>query len=88
MADFCPHGCYWDCDHAERPREIDDPLEAAERARLRPVTDADTAQPLRRCRDCGGYFYDAVSHAREHSRMRQLGWLSHADSLRDSLRGR
>jgi hypothetical protein len=82
MPEFCPHGCYWECEHLDGAHAVEDPAEAAERARLRPVTDADTHQPLQRCRDCGGYFYSAVSHAREHSRMRQLGWLSHSDSLR------
>jgi hypothetical protein len=83
VAEFCPYGCYWDCEHRASPLvEALDPAEALERARLRPVTDADTGQPLRRCRECGGYFYDAYSHSREHARMRQLGWLSHSDSLR------
>lgn len=82
MTDFCPHGCYWDCDHLEAQRALDDPVERAERARLRPVTDRDRLKPLQYCTECGGSFRDAAWHSREHARMRQLGWLSHTDSLR------
>jgi hypothetical protein len=82
MAEFCPHGCYWDCEHLEGARGSDDPAEAAERARLRPVTEHDRMKPLQYCGDCGGSFRDAARHGREHARMRQLGWLSHSDSLR------
>ena len=82
MAEFCPHGCYWDCEHLDGARVANDAVEAAERARLRPVTDADVVAPMQRCHECGGYFRSAVGHAREHARMRQLGWLSHSDSLR------
>ncbi len=79
MTDFCPHGCYWDCDHLEATRAEED---GAERARLRPVTDRDRLRPLQLCDDCGGSFRDAAWHSREHARMRQLGWMSRADSLR------
>ena len=82
MAEFCPHGCYWDCEHLEGARVIEDPAEAAERARLRPVTEQDRMKPLQYCGDCGGSFRDAARHGREHARMRQLGWLSHSDSVR------
>ncbi|MSQ36671.1 MAG: hypothetical protein EXR63_06040 [Dehalococcoidia bacterium] len=32
-------------------------------------------RPLRRCHECGKFFYDAVAHGHDHERMRQLGWL-------------
>lgn len=78
---FCAFGCYWDCEH---PRSLIEPApdDEAERARLYPVTDADRARPLLRCAECGEDFRDAVRHARDHVRMRQLGWLSKTDSLR------
>lgn len=85
MTSLCPHGCYWDCEHAREATTSafgGDFDEARERARLRAVTSADTMQPLRRCQECGEDFRDAVRHAREHTRMRQLGWLSREDSLR------
>ncbi|MSP22179.1 MAG: hypothetical protein EXR66_04070 [Dehalococcoidia bacterium] len=82
MTEFCPHGCYWDCDHLEAARAVEDPLEVVERARLRPVTEQDRLKPLQFCGDCGGLFRAAARHGREHPRMRQLGWLSHSDSLR------
>ena len=71
---LCHFGCSWDCEHRAS--------EAPERARLRAVEDSETGRSLRRCRDCGDYFYDAVIHGREHAHMRQLGWLSRADSWR------
>ena len=58
------NGCYWECEHRT----------SVERQRLRAVTD-DASRTLRRCRECRGFFYDAVAHGREHERMRQLGWL-------------
>jgi hypothetical protein len=88
MTQLCPHGCYWDCEHTREGRETDASVlegefdEMRERARLRAVTSADTMQRLRRCQECGEDFRDAVRHARDHTRMRQLGWLSREDSLR------
>ncbi len=82
MAEYCPRGCYWECEHPERVAVAPDPVEAAERARLRPVTDGDRLRALQVCSDCGGSFRDAAYHSREHARMRQLGWMSHSDSLR------
>lgn len=84
MAEYCPHGCYWECEHLEAIRSSEDPVEQAERARLRPVSHADRLRELQVCADCGGSFRDAAYHSREHARMRQLGWLSHSDSLRGS----
>jgi hypothetical protein len=63
-ASLCPYGCYWECEHRPRP----------DSARLWPVHD-DEGRPLRRCRECGGAFYSALLHAREHERMRMLGLL-------------
>jgi hypothetical protein len=63
--DLCEHGCYWECEHRPPSRE---------RAALRPVHDR-AGRALARCRECGEMFYDAVTHGREHLRMRQLGWL-------------
>ena len=40
---------------------------------LRAVTD-DAARMLRRCLECRESFCDAVTHGREHERMRELGW--------------
>ena len=65
--EFCPYGCYWECEH--RAPGLD-----PERARLRPVDDEE-GRPLKRCRECGDFFSDVVAHSREHTRMRQLGWL-------------
>lgn len=62
-------------------RALQDPTELAERARLRPVTDRDRLKPLQDCTECGGTFRDAAWHSREHARMRQLGWMSQADSF-------
>ncbi|MEZ4502535.1 MAG: hypothetical protein R3C39_07910 [Dehalococcoidia bacterium] len=78
---FCAFGCYWDCEHPRATIEVD-PTEAAERARLHPVTDEDRVGPLLHCAECGEDFRSAVRHARDHARMRQLGWLSRNDSLR------
>ena len=69
-AGFCPFGCYWDCEHRTAAGTA-----SPERAALRPVEDG-SGGTLMRCRDCGGYLYDVVAHAREHERLRQLGWLS------------
>lgn len=82
MTTFCPRGCYWDCEHLDAVGSVEDPTEVAERARLRPVNDGDRLRPLQVCADCGGSFRDAAYHSREHARMRQLGWMSHSDSLR------
>lgn len=84
MTTFCRHGCYWECDHSERIEVTLDAADVAERARLRPVSDADRLRALQICSDCGGSFRDAAYHSREHARMRQLGWMSHSDSLRGS----
>jgi hypothetical protein len=65
-SEFCPFGCYWECEHRETV--------GPERAKLRPVDGAD-GRPLSRCRECGEFFDDVVAHSREHTRMRQLGWL-------------
>jgi hypothetical protein len=67
--DFCPQGCYWECEHRT-------PSLAAmmERAGLRPAEEAG-GRSLSRCGECGEYFADSVEHAREHQRLRQLGWL-------------
>ena len=79
---FCVEGCYWECEHA-RPAIVEaTTAEVAERARLHAVTADDRARPLLRCAECGEDFRDAVRHARDHVRMRQLGWLSRSDSLR------
>jgi len=67
-ADFCRQGCYWDCEHRAAAAA------ALERMHLHPVEHA-TGRPLQRCDECGDYFYDTSEHAREHQRMRQLGWL-------------
>jgi hypothetical protein len=66
---FCALGCYWDCEHPRGPSLPLDPAEQRERARLRAVTDADTARPPVRCGECGEWFRDAVRHARDHTRM-------------------
>ncbi len=67
--DFCPRGCYWPCEH----RSVS--TVHPEDSRLRSVEDPITGLPLRLCRECGDYFLDAVEHAREHARLRQLGSL-------------
>jgi hypothetical protein len=69
--DLCPHGCYWDCEHRAAASL---PFDDGDRAVLRPVHD-EAGRELRRCRECGEFFYSTVEHAREHERMRQLGWL-------------
>ena len=69
VAGFCPEGCDWECEHLVAAGTV-----SAERAALRPVDDR-TAGTLMRCGDCGDYLSDVVAHAREHERMRQLGWL-------------
>lgn len=66
-ADFCPHGCYWECEHrTER---------SAESRALMPVEHPVTGATLRMCMECGDYFYDAIEHAQEHARLRQLGYI-------------
>jgi hypothetical protein len=67
--EFCPFGCYWECEHRGAADRA-----GIDRSALRPVEDT-TGHKLMRCRDCGDYLYDVVGHAREHQRMRQLGWM-------------
>ena len=77
MAEFCPHGCYWDCEHRRPPERggLDWPAQRSEdTAALWPVEPVDGGS-LRWCAECRSPFYEAVAHAREHQRMRQLGWL-------------
>jgi hypothetical protein len=69
-------GCYWECEHLAAAGTV-----SAERAALRTVDDGD-GHKLMRCRDCGDYLYDVVAHAREHERMRQLGWMPQQFPLR------
>jgi hypothetical protein len=57
--EFCPFGCYWECEHRETV--------GPERAKLRPVDGAD-GRPLSRCRECGDFFDDVVTHSRAHTR--------------------
>lgn len=67
--DLCPYGCYWECEH-----RIAAGRASPERTALRPIEDGGGGT-LMRCRDCGDYLYDVVAHAREHERLRQLGWM-------------
>ena len=66
--DYCPHGCYWDCEHRRAPQR--DPIEDS------PLIWQGDSGTLRWCAECASPFYDAVAHARKHQAMRQLGWLS------------
>ena len=64
--DFCPEGCYWACEHGIPAGRLRGELTVADRV----------ARPPMCCAECGDYLHDVVGHAREHERMRQLGWLS------------
>lgn len=75
---FCPEGCYWECDHLVATGAV-----SAEGAALRPVEDHDRVT-LMRCDDCGDYLYDVVAHARDHERLRQLGWLAASPPARQT----
>ena len=61
--ELCPHGCYRERQHRT----------SRERLRLRALTD-DAGRMLRRCLECRESFCHAVTHGREHERMRELGW--------------
>ncbi len=71
---LCAHGCYWPCEH-RAPAEVTRPETPSKAFRQAMPVHDEHGRPLQRCRICGGGFYAAADHEREHERMRVLGQL-------------